>query len=72
MHLRIFYKILKERRKNKMTNKEMEEMIKVLARHVEFILEQISYLYDTIGATPIYASNIDRDDEAKIRKLIKY
>ena len=39
---------------------------------LEFILEQISYLYDTIGATPIYASNIDRDDEAKIRKLIKY
>ena len=41
-------------------------------RILEFILEQISYLYDTIGATPIYASNIDRDDEAKIRKLIKY
>lgn len=55
-----------------MTNKEMEEMIKVLARHVEFLLQHISYLYDTIGATPLYVSNRDKDDEAKIRKLINY
>lgn len=55
-----------------MTNKEMEEMIKVLARHVEFLLEHISNLYDATGASPIYASNQDRDDEAKIRKLIEF
>lgn len=61
-----------------MSNEELLELIKVLARHIKLLEENIEKIYDAfstyqkVNILPPYASSQNRKDEATINRLIKY